>query len=300
MSSLQCTYRAYGLHISSEHPIFEFAHQSFRHTPPIDINIQWRNTNFHPEYGDKDWSFSTGPQEALLCFRGVGCFHVVAPHLIVVAPEKGADNRMVQRYLSGIVFAVMLHLRGMVVFHGAGVAINEHEALVIAGESGAGKSTLAALLHLYGYSCTNDDVAAIHVQLTKINLIPGIPLAKIDEEFMRRYHIQKEQTCPVHPSEQEVYLHLAPHFPENPLKLRAIIFLEHGSCTTLQRLSARQAMIETVRYTLPARLLLQPGSRQHFYNETQLAESVPAYQLTRAADQDSREQLAAIIMREFF
>lgn len=290
-------YRAYGLNIHSEHPILEFAPISGTQT--TDINIFCRPLKFTPNYSTKDWHFECAAEQATLCFRGVGIFHLPNCQTIIVAPENCADARMVERYLSGVVFAVLLYLRKMVVFHAACVAINDQDAVAFIGDSGAGKSTLAALLHLQGHPCMNDDVTPVEVAPSRIIAIPGLPYVKIDQHFAEQYRIPENKIFEVHPEEEQIYLSLAPQVPLAPVNVRALVFLQPGTRKLLQRIPARQAVIETIRYTLPARLLFQTGPKEHFLRCTHLAKSVPAYMLSRELDTDSREQLAEMVLNEF-
>lgn len=290
-------YHAYGLRIFSEKSILEFS--PIGEGQGMDVSIHWRPLNFTPDYSTQDWQFECGAQQATLCFRGVAIFRIPDTRTIIVAKEDQADDRMVERYICGVVFAILLYLRGLIVFHAACVAFDRREAVAFIGDSGAGKSSLAALAHLHGHPCMNDDVTPIKVDSGRIVAVPGIPYVKVDRDFVQRHQIPSGETCIVHPDEEQVYLSLAPQVPQTPVNIRALVFLNPGTQNCLQPISARQAVIETIRYTLPARLLLQSGSRSHFLQITHLAESVPAYTLTRDLQTDSREQLLAIVLSEF-
>jgi hypothetical protein len=291
-------YKVYGLRVCSDKSILEFEPQI--ENERVDVHIRWQDMELSPAYNDKDWHFDVRSNQATLCFKGVGIFHIPDTATILVKAECGADERMVERYLSGVVFAVLLHLRGLVIYHAGSVAINEKEAIAFIGESGAGKSTLSALLHLRGFSCITDDVSAIKVDSQQIDVIPGFPRLKIDPDLARWHNIPAGELCPVHSSEEQVYLSLSQGFPANPLTVRALFFLEVAAHLSLQRITARQAMIETVRYTLPSRLLLMTGSKEHFRRCSMIAGSVPAYTLTRTDDIACREQLADMVVNELF
>ena len=244
-------YKVYGLRVSSDRSILEF--EPPVETEGMDIRIRWQEVDFFSLSSDKDWHFDVGPMQATLSFKDVGSFHIPDTGTIVVETERGADRRMVERYLSGVVFAVLLHLRGLVIYHASSVSISENEAIAFVGESGAGKSTLAALMHLRGFSCIADDVSAIRVDSQGVDILPGFPRLKIDPDLACRYGIPAHALGPVHSSEEQIYLSLLQGFRSKPLTLRALFFLETASCLSLQRISARQAMIQTVRYTLPSR-----------------------------------------------
>jgi len=292
------SYNVYGLQVCSDKPVLEFEPLVAEGWP--DVYIRWQAMASQPAYGNNDWHFDVSHNQATLCFKGIGVFHIPDTATILVKTECGADERMVERYLSGVVFAVLLHLRGLVVYHAGSVAINENEAVAFIGESGAGKSTLAALLHLRGFSCIADDVTAIRMDSQRIDIIPGFPRLKIDPDLGLQHGIPENELCPVHATEKQVYLSLARGFPSNPLAVRALFFLNVAPRLSLQRITARQAMIETIRYTLPSRLLQLTGSSEHFCHCSLIAGTVPAYTLTRTNDNSCREQLADMVVNELF
>jgi len=291
-----CFYSVYGLQVCSDQPLLEF--EPLVAATRTDVRICRQKIAFSPAYTTTDWHFVVTPDKATLCFQGVGVFHIPDFGTILFEPEPEADERMVARYLSGVVFAVLLHLRGLVVFHAASVAVNEQEAIAFIGESGAGKSTLAALLHFRGYFCIADDVTAIRTDSQHAAMIPGIPRLKIDPDLAQRYTLPADQLCSVHPAEEQIYYSLMQGFPQTPLNVRALVFLGIGSQPSLQRITARQAMIETVRYTLPTRFLQTNGSREHFQRCASIAGSVPAFVLTRTRNFDDREILADLVVNE--
>jgi|GEM_PF-2685739 len=291
-----CFYSVYGLQTCSDQPILEF--EPLVAATRADVRICWQKIAFSPTYTDTDWHFIVAQHEAILCFQGVGVFHISDPATILVEPEPEVDERMVARYLSGVVFAVLLHLRGLVVFHAASVAITEQDAIAFIGDSGAGKSTLAALLHLRGCFCIADDVTAMQADAQHAAIVPGIPRLKIDPDLARRYALPADQLCSVHPAEEQIYFSLVQGFPKIPLHVRALVFLDVGLQASLQRITARQAMIETVRYTLPTRFLQTTGSREHFQRCASIAGSVPAFALTRTRHLDDRELVADLVVNE--
>ena len=289
-------YKVYGLQVCSDKPILEFDPQV--EAAPPDVRIRWQGMELPQLSSDKDWHFDVGPHRATLYFRGVGIFQIPDASTILVETESGADERMVERYLSGVVFAVLLHLRGLIVYHASSVSINENEAIAFIGESGAGKSTLAASLHLRGFPCIADDVSAISVNPRRIRIIPGFPKLKIDPDLASQHSISANALCPVHSSEKQIYLSICQGFRSSPMTLRALFFLETAPHMSLQRITARQAMIQTVRFTLPSRLLQLTGGRDHFHRCSMIAGSVPAYSLTRSEDIAGREQLADMVADE--
>lgn len=290
------SYKVYGFQVLSERPVREF--EPLVERKEAEIFIRWQDLDVQPVYEAKDWHFEIGACDATLCFKGVGVFHIQNASTIVVRVEHGADERMVERYLSGVVFAALLHLRGMVVYHASSVAINDREAIVFIGESGAGKSTLSALMHLRGFSCITDDVSPVTINAHGIDIIPGLPRLKIDPDLALQYNIPADKLSPVHSSEEQIYLSLSEDFRRSPLSLKALVFLDVAPQMALRKITAREAMMQTVCHTLPSRLLNMTGGRDHFLRCSAIAGSIPAYTLSRTDDLSWRERLADMVVSE--
>ena len=291
------SYTVYGLRVASDKPVLEFEPPDFFAFP--DIRILWSASGEPaPDFGDRDWSFHLGPDSATLGFLGVGVFRIPDSSTITVEPEPGADHRMVERYLAGVVFAVLLHLRGAVVYHAAANAVSDAEAIALVGESGAGKSTLSALLHLRGCRCLTDDVLPARVETAGVFVSRGYPRVKVDQKFAVRHHLAATAMQPVHPDEDQVYLVLDERYPSSPLRLRALFFLERADVLSIRKLSAREAMMESIRFTLPARLMQINGGEEHFRRCSTIVSSVPAYALCRTDDRRDQQQLADLVMAQ--
>lgn len=290
-------YTVYGLRVASDKPVLEFEPPGFFAFP--DIRILWSaKGGSAPDFGNRDWSFQLGLDSATLGFLGVGVFRIPDCSTITVAPEPGADHRMVERYLAGVVFAVLLHLRGAVVYHAAANAVSDAEAIAFVGESGAGKSTLSALLHVRGCRCLTDDVLPARIETGGVFVSRGYPRVKIDPEFAVRHDLEATSMQQVHPNEDQVYLVVDGNLPPAPLRLRALFFLERADTISIRRLTAREAMIESIRFSLPARLLQVNGGEEHFRRCSAIVNSIPAYALCRTDDQSEQQQLADLVMAQ--
>ncbi len=290
-------YFAYGLRIHSQLPIRELLPGSSSQS--AEVTIRWQREDETPAHWEgKPWLFEVGAEQAQLYFKDVGAFTVSLPGSIIVQPSPGVASRMVERYLSGIVLAVLLYLRGCLVFHAAACRIAHYGAALFIGDSGAGKSTLAAAAHSQGLPFMTDDVAALAFSANGISLLPAYPRLKVDPGTAAILHFSETLLEPVDISGQELYLRTEHSFPVSPAPLAALFFLRKGDKPAVRKLSKRELMLECIRNTVPTRLLQQPGDEDHFFKCSALTEGVPAYSLTRSSDFNHLENLVALVRQK--
>ncbi len=277
-------YTAFGLTICSDIFIMEF--QAKKKLESYDIRIiAQKPVTAHPQYRDACYSFDISKQKACLYFSGVGEFIIYSGQEIRITPTKNATHRVVELYLSGVVFAVLLFMRGFLVYHGSCIGNSQNNnAVALVGESGAGKSTLAALMQKRGYTFLTDDTTALKVSNKEaaIRVMPAFPKIKISQETARVMSVKEGCLLEVQKGEGKYYLPVKNEsYAEQEYNLKAICFLELGDKVSVEELTARQIMMMSVRYTMPTRLLQQTGCNSHFQQCAQVASTVSAYQLTR-------------------
>lgn len=111
--------------------------------------------------------------------RGVGQFRATATSLRV-APEAGAKPEDIRLYVTGAMFGVVLHQRGVYALHASSVAI-DGVGLAFAGPSGSGKSTLVAALLRRGATFVSDDICALALEAPGGPRVwPGASRLKLD------------------------------------------------------------------------------------------------------------------------
>lgn len=119
-----------------------------------------------------------GPGAVRIEAAGVARFHVQDGARILVEVAPGAAAADVRLYLLGSAFGALLHQRGLLPLHAAGIVL-EHGCCAIGGDSGAGKSTLSAFIRQRGYRSLADDVLAVEQRATGPYALPGYPQTKL-------------------------------------------------------------------------------------------------------------------------
>ncbi len=267
-------YHAYGLTIASALELPEFTPNSGKN---VDVTIHLHAPQQPAlEWEGRNWFFAVNRQEALLFFRGVGTFELHQGEQIKVTPEPAGDFRLLQLYLIGTVFAVLLYQRSLFILHGSAIVDAQGHALIFVGESGAGKSTLAATWAVSGRKLLSDDVAPIDPCTQTI--FPGYPRIKISRDMAAALHIPQTNLSTIHPDEEKRYFCPRSH-QETPVRIAAIFVLQSGTTWHADQLTPAAAMMEMVRHSIPGRLLHRPGDELHFRQCSAVARHIPIFSL---------------------
>ena len=157
----QYGYRGYGLSLVSELELPEYLPSPVIDDPDIRISLDPRALDAWEESGGSvDAFLPAGCGGHLLRISGVAVYHVSGGSDIRISVEPGADPGLVRLFTIGSAMGMALHQRGILVLHGATVAL-DGRARILVGHSGAGKSTLAARLGRAGYAVLGDDTMAL-------------------------------------------------------------------------------------------------------------------------------------------
>ena len=112
----------------------------------------------------------------------VADFEVRGGQLITVWPAAGAEQKDIEIFLFGPVWATLCYQRGLLPLHASAI-LTDGRITAFAGRSGAGKSTTAALMHALNYQLFADDILPINFDK---NSIPGA------WPYLRRLKLQKD------------------------------------------------------------------------------------------------------------
>jgi hypothetical protein len=129
--------------------------------PQIDVSIVCEEDQgpYRPNVSP-ECVVTTAPGKIVMRWEDVGEFHLYDGERIVIRRKPGVSDDLLNLFLSGSVFAMLLYQRGVTVLHGSVVAI-EDQAIAFLAPKGFGKSTLAMALHSLGAKLVSDDIVAI-------------------------------------------------------------------------------------------------------------------------------------------
>lgn len=168
-------YSAYGLSIGCEFALpeltlwapVESSAASLAVENRLDVRFSLADTPYVAPSGAPTFSGHIRRQDALLCWPGVGRFHIQGGQEARIEAAPGVAHATLRAFLLGPVLAITLYQRGYLVMHASAVAMRdargEWGALGFLGHSGAGKSTMAAALHARGHRVVSDDIVVVPI-----------------------------------------------------------------------------------------------------------------------------------------
>ncbi len=277
-------YHLYGLHVQTTFP-FSFLDP----VPPatFDVTVSLDEAAATPaSFAGKAWHFQVDRQEALLFFRDVATFHLLQGQSIRIIPQAEADRGLIEQYLLGTVFGVLLFQRNALVVHASSVMHPDGKgAILFMGESGAGKSSLAlAMQKEFGCAGLSDDVVGLDCLSDGVTMRPAYPFMKLSAELAELYSITLDRLGRVPSSPTEYFYPYPQDIPTTVLPLAAIFVLRTGRDLGLVGVRPAERMVELVRHSIPARLLHRTGDAEHFNQCAAVARTVPMYFLTRTSN----------------
>ena len=200
---------------------------------------------------------------------------------IVIEPAKDVSDDVLRNFILGPVLSSLLRQRGLLVFHGSAVEMN-NSAVAFLGHSGWGKSTLASAFHQQGYSFVTDDVMAVDMKTDLPMALPSFPKTKLWKDAATEMEHDVEQLPKVH-SDSEKYINcITEGFCQTPLPLKQIYILAIGEEHKIEPITGREALMELIRHSHGIDLLEIPELATSNFNQCQkLLEHVSIYRLIR-------------------
>ncbi len=270
------TYRAYGLTFASDIALPELPQSS--EAPVAFIKRQ----SLYGELGAEGngGSCVTGRVLDVLRFRVEGGSTIMVDELKEVSEEE------IRVYLLGVLMSILLRQRGLLVLHAAGLA-KDGKAVAFVGDSGWGKSTLAGYFVQQGYRLLNDDVLALDVAQTPVQVIPGFPQIKFRPEAEQWLGARYADMPSLHENSPKRIDAPFERFQQEPLPISRLYVLEGGGRaeSAIKPLGAREAILELVRHTRMTNMMRAPEVQtQHLQQCAFLVQNVPVQRLERKKD----------------
>jgi hypothetical protein len=289
-------YRAYGITLSSELPLPELE--------PGDEAASEVTIRFGGESGVRaSGTFLVEDGFAFAQWPEVGAFTVLNGQEVVVYPGSGVDPELLRLPLLGPVLGLLLHQRGMLVFHANAVLV-DGSAVLFLGAKGHGKSTMAAAFLGRGYRVLADDVVAltpsgdgrflVQPGLAQLKLWPDAVSAALGSDaaaLSRLVPVSEKRRLPVESA-----------FAPDPAPARALYVLGGGPELRLRELRGQEALMALIsNLYVPNLLHGRPQTQEtvrHLPDCARFLQQVHACLLERPASLDLLPASVELIERD--
>jgi hypothetical protein len=291
-------YSAFGLGIHSDLPLPELVSCPAA-ARDVVIRLGAVDTPL-PEAAPADNHVRITAEDACFFWDNIGAFQVRRGGEIIVQATPGADEQAIRLVLLGVVMAVLLHQRGLLVLHASAVVI-DGEAISFIGAKGQGKSTTAAAVYARGHTLLADDIVALDPRHPEGPMVvPGFPLMKLWPESAASALGDDPECLPrLAPGYNKRARRIAERFAYRPVPLKCIYTLDDGSAPAVKSLPVSQAIVPLIAHSYAARfgqrLLIGAAATAHFRDCARLLEWVPMYKIERPRALEQLPTLARLI-----
>jgi hypothetical protein len=254
---------------------------------PRDVTIRLGTIDkTRPEFAAIQNGHYLNHDEAYFRWDAVGSFLVQGGRDIIVEPTPGAEAELLRAGILGIVFATLLHQRGLFVLHASSV-VCDGQALVFLGEKGAGKSTMAAALYGRGHPLMTDDVLALDIGRSgEVVALPAFPQFKLmPESAAGALGDDPAQLLRLGSVYDKLVRRAEERFTTQPVPLGRVYALEVGPTIALTPLPPREAALQLIANSIPGRypaLISHPNdARAHLARCVSLLDKVEVFRVSR-------------------
>jgi hypothetical protein len=293
-------YTAYGLSIESAIALPELL-PTIETTADVVIKFGKVDCSLMKPYrGSELMSQHVTTNEVAFYWREAGAMQVNGNNEIIIDPLPDVEERMLHLPLLGMIFAVMLHQRGILTLHGSAVEIDGSAAIFLGGK-GWGKSTLAATLYARGHQLITDDLVAVNFTANGNPLIvPGFPQLKLLPEAAAFALGDDPDTLPeIAKGFEKRARRGIERFSSKSLPIKAIYQIDKGPTLAIKPLNPQEAVLQIIANSFIARCtdaLLEGNSGvKHFQQCMNLVKLIPISRLERPQSLELVTALAQLV-----
>lgn len=291
-------YEAYGLTLASTLPLPELFPSEGRVDVYIDVE-QIKSSASHQH--SPILCASASMKKAHLTWGRVGDLLIEDGQRITVVPDLNADEDALRLFVLGAGLGVLLHQRGLLVFHASGVAINDWVVGFI-GAKGWGKSTTAATLHQRGHALISDELLAVRFDdQGQPWVIPGSPQIKLWADALVGTGGDPGAAVRVRSGIDKFNMN-AVNIASNELPFHCLYLLNGGEGLSIQPMSPSEAFFGIVPhlyvYRFGTSFLQAMGMDRTFQQLSLLLKKITVKRLLRKRDLSQLPEIAERVERD--
>lgn len=290
-------YTAYGLSIQSPIPLPEFVSGG---SAPADVTLRFGRVVL-PGNKNGQWRYLCGSDAGVFLFwDDIGAFQVSPDGTqVTIDPALDAESRAIRLAISGPVLGVLLHQRGLDVFHAGAVAL-DFGAVAFMAHKGFGKSTMVAAMHAYGCPLIADDMVTVEYASGGATVRPGFPQLKLWPESVAVLGESAQDLPELRTNLEKRARRVRQNFAARPLPLQAVFLLEFGDGLSIEPVNPKAAWTGIMPHWYGAlaegELLKVLGLDRQLRACAALARHVPVYTLIRPESLDALPDVVNAVM----
>lgn len=291
-------YEAYGLKLASALSLPELLGAE----GGADVFLDMREPQCAaPDEGSPIVCASASPHRAHLTWGAAGDLLVEDGRRITVTPYRESDMAAVRLFVLGAGLGVLLHQRGLLVFHASGVAI-AGGVVGFLGAKGWGKSTMAATLHQIGHPLISDELLAMRFDGEgQPWVLPGSPQLRIWSDVFEGTGGNPDAGVRVRPGVDKFSIS-ATSTALAPLVFRCAYLLGSGPEASIQPVDRGRAFLELASHLYVSRFgtsfMQATGATRVFQQINSLLRMTPVKRLLRRRDLGELREVARLVERD--
>ena len=291
-------YSAYGLILTSVFPLPELFASDGRADVCIELDCC---KCIAPLESSPILCVNASPNRVHLTWGAVGDLVIEEGRRITVLPRPDADEDALRLFVLGAGMGVLLHQRGLLVFHASGVAIHGRMAGFI-GAKGWGKSTTAASLHQRGHALISDELLVVRFDAQDQPLvIPGSPQMRLWSDALVSIGGDPDSTVPVR-SGIDKYNFNASSAALEELPFHRLYLLDAGEELAIQSMSSNEAFFGVLPHLYVCRFgtpfLQSTNATRAFQQLNSLLKKITVKRLLRQWDLNQLTDIAQRIEQD--
>jgi len=284
-------YQAYGLTIASTIPLAALVAGS---APP---DVQIHPATITPKPLPPLTTNSTtlvSADDIRITYPNIGTFLVRQGSEIQFDLNSGVTGDVIQWFILGPMFGILLHQRGLLTLHGSCVGI-AHNAVAFLAPSTGGKSTMAGTMYSRGHALLADDITALDINDESVNVLPAFPHLKLWPEAATFLDHHPDTLPRIFATEEKRLLSAQVQFSLDAVPLRQIYVLDDGDHITIDRLPRQEATIELLRHSYCAQIEGYVTPPEYFLRCAALARRLPIYRISRPRIMEQITEIAKAV-----
>jgi hypothetical protein len=221
---MELTYRAFGLTISSELPLFGL--ETTEEAPDVSIRRspvpEWDGDNATIRYGDR---FRIRGQQWSVHFKSLPFTGLIQDGNSVQFDADPAQDEMSSLHVLGSCTGALLFQRGLVPLHGNTVTGPDGAAMIV-GRIGTGKSSTTFALLRRRYELVADDISPVSFDEEQPQVIPGFPRLKLWKSTLEHFGLDCQQFRRLRAGMDKYHYPVDDRFCATPQKLTSVYILQ--------------------------------------------------------------------------